>query len=590
MRQFRFFWMIFPALLLLSLATLAFSTWSNVGRVRELAVRETQNQLRLNMHQLEGALRLDADSLPGSFTKVVAHLAMPTHLRFTVVDTAGLVLADSEEDPRQMSNHADRPEIIQARSSGEGSSVRYSMTVERQMLYYARATTHGGKDVILRCAQPLADIEITSGEVVRRTLLLALLSGLLATVVAALVGYLFARPLEGLREGAESFARGNLHQKLGPFRTAEVHSLAESMNEMAEQLRTHIQRVSRQRQETEAIFASMHEAVFAIDREGVVLKCNTAGSTLLDLPEGEQVVGKELGQLVRSTAFNGLFDQLAQQDEVHGEFELTRRNPSRFIHFGGCPLRGDDGAARGYVVVLDDITRLHRMKEMQKDFVANVSHELRTPITSIRGFVETLEAGAKEVPEQRDRFLGIIGRQTERLGAIIEDLLALSRLEKEETVSNLEKASTAASTLVGGALRTCSFALEQKQMRVVTTVPEELTVPVNANLVEQALVNLISNAAKYSPEGTEIRVEACELPSGEVRFSVRDQGPGIAPRHQERIFERFYRIDKARSREMGGTGLGLAIVKHIARVHGGSVGVQSEPGSGSTFLLTLPRT
>jgi len=241
------------------------------------------------------------------------------------------------------------------------------------------------------------------------------------------------------------------------------------------------------------------------------------------------------------------------------------------------------------VVVFDDITRLRRMKEMQKDFVANVSHELRTPITSIRGFVETLEAGAKEVPEQRDRFLAIIGRQTERLGAIIEDLLALSSLEKEETVANLEKSPTAASTLVSGALRTCSFALEQKQMRVTTSVPEELAVSVAANLVEQALVNLISNAIKYSPAATSIDIGAEELPNGEVRFWVKDQGPGIAPRHHERIFERFYRIDKARSREMGGTGLGLAIVKHIARVHGGNIIVQSDGGTGSTFLLTLPR-
>jgi two-component system phosphate regulon sensor histidine kinase PhoR len=237
--------------------------------------------------------------------------------------------------------------------------------------------------------------------------------------------------------------------------------------------------------------------------------------------------------------------------------------------------------------VLNDITRLRRLEKVRRDFVANVSHELKTPITSIRGAVETMGEGALESPESAERFLEMIARQADRLNVIIEDLLMLSRLEGEEEGREIELEKASIAPVLRAAMRSCESKAAYKSVTLEATCDEDIAARIDAALLEIAVVNLMDNAIKYSESGSKVLV-SCEMSGGEIDIRVRDEGSGIAAKHLPRLFERFYRVDKARSRKLGGTGLGLAIVKHIAQVHGGSVSVESTPGEGSTFTIHLP--
>ena len=260
----------------------------------------------------------------------------------------------------------------------------------------------------------------------------------------------------------------------------------------------------------------------------------------------------------------------------------------RFLQAQGAVLRSEaQGEGIGALVVLHDVTQLRRLENVRREFVSNVSHELRTPITSITGFVETLLAGAKDEPEDRDRFLDIIKRHVERLNNIIEDLLALSRIEQSEERGTIERENIALREVLERALQNCQGEAEAREIRLDLQCDPELRANISPSLMEQAVVNLIDNAVKYSGSGGLVHVEA-EVRGGEVAIRVRDQGCGIAPEHLDRVFERFYRVDKARSRKLGGTGLGLAIVKHLVQLHGGRVGVESEVGKGSVFSICLP--
>ena len=281
-----------------------------------------------------------------------------------------------------------------------------------------------------------------------------------------------------------------------------------------------------------------------------------------------------------------VLDALSSDKPVEGEI-ILRNHSDRYIQTHGSALRDSEGKNVGVVVVLNDTTHLRRLEKLRSDFVANVSHELKTPITSIKGFVETLQEGAINDPEDAVRFLGIVAKQTDRLNAIIEDLLSLSRIEQDSGNAKIPLNMTAIENVLQLAVEVCGDKAKSKQIRLELNCPKELIAKINAPLLEQAIVNLVDNAIKYSDPGREIHIEAAKNHS-EVFIRVRDEGCGIAEDHLDRIFERFYRVDKARSRDMGGTGLGLSIVKHIAKTHQGNVTVESTPQVGSTFTLHLP--
>ena len=412
------------------------------------------------------------------------------------------------------------------------------------------------------------------------------------TVLAAGVGLVssqrISRSLRVMRASAEHFADGDFSHRLRVPNTPEMGNLAATLNDMAAQLEDQITVVTQQRNEQEAILVSMQEGVLALDPQAHVIAMNPAAEALLAV-SAAQARGRTVQEVIRNVGLQRLLaDAMSKAEPTTGEIVL-RGDEERFLQGTATALRDAAGRDLGMLVVLNDITQIRRLEIIRRDFVANVSHELKTPITSIKGFVETLRDGALDDRPQAVRFLEIVARHADRLHAIIEDLLSLSRLEQNNEIAEIPRPEVPLSPIVEAAVLDCSAKAAARHVTVVPSCVPGLHVKANAPLLEQAIVNLLDNAISYSNADGTVWLTA-RRENGAVRIDVRDEGIGIAPEHVPRIFERFYRTDKARDRASGGTGLGLAIVKHIAQIHDGQVSVASEVGQGSTFSLRLSQT
>lgn len=400
--------------------------------------------------------------------------------------------------------------------------------------------------------------------------------------------------LRALRVGIERITAGDAAHRLPQYERGQSGALSRALTRMAGVFNQRLRSLQQQRNELEAVLASMVEGVIAVDPEEKLLSLNNVGSELLRVSP-HRAIGRSIQEVVRNTALQQFVQRaLTHNDPIQGDFVLRLetqqgRGEDRYIQAQGAALMDASGQRIGALVVLHDVTRLRRLEMIRRDFVANVSHELKTPITAIKGAVETLIDTDEQTfdPESNARFLGIVSRQADRLHAIIEDLLALARIEQDAERDRVLLEETPVEEILRSAVEACEVAAAGREIELTLTCPESLMVRVNPALLEQAVVNLLDNAIKYCPAGTRVEVR-CTNVGGEVVVSVRDEGPGIEAEHLPRIFERFYRTDKARSRAMGGTGLGLSIVKHIANAHGGRVGVESTLGKGSTFRIHLP--
>jgi two-component system phosphate regulon sensor histidine kinase PhoR len=329
------------------------------------------------------------------------------------------------------------------------------------------------------------------------------------------------------------------------------------------------------------------EKILVVEDEEDILSLNRAAAKLLGVPNGF-ASGQPVAMVMRNTRLQEFVKKaLASSETVEQDIVFHRGESEQVLHMIGTALRDSKQTPIGAVIVLNDVTRLKRLETMRRDFVANVSHELKTPITSIKGFVETLLSGAMDKPEDNKRFLEIVAGQADRLNAIIDDLLSLSQLEQDAEKAKIVIEEIGLKPVLEMAIQACASKASKKTVRVDLDCPESVTARINPQLFEQAVVNLVDNAIKYSLPSTQVRVDV-SVGEGGITVAVTDEGRGIEKEHFPRLFERFYRVDRDRSREMGGTGLGLAIVKHIAQVHGGSVSVDSSVGKGSTFRIHLP--
>ncbi len=368
---------------------------------------------------------------------------------------------------------------------------------------------------------------------------------------------------------------------------AEIAALAEAMNAMAARLDERIRAVERQRNELEAVLGSMAEGVLAVDGDQRVISMNAAAGELLGC-DPARAVGRSIEEAVRNPGLHAVMLRAeGAEARVEGDLTVPGAQEDRFLQTRATLLRDPEGSVAGTLLVLNDVTRLRRLEGLRREFVANVSHELRTPITVIKGFAETLLEGGDEDREKAQRFLGIIAGQADRLQALFDDLLVLSRTEQQAERGEIEMKEAPVRGRGGERRGPLPGERPGEEHHHPHRLPEGRAARLNASLLEQAVFNLVDNAVRYSPAGTEVTVQAASA-DGEVTIVVRDQGPGIAAEHQGRIFERFYRVDKGRDRKSGGTGLGLAIVKHVVQAHGGRVSLQSAPGKGSAFTLHLP--
>lgn len=514
-------------------------------------------------------------------------LGAAANTRITVVLPTGKVVADSEESPETMDNHADRPEIKSALAGGFGVSTRFSATLQKRMMYVAVPMDSDSKTrAIVRVALPITAIEENLWSISSRIVLGGAVVALLAAGISWIVSRRITQPLSELKQGAERFARGDLQHPLKPGPSLEVAALADSMNRMAEQLDARIRQTVQHKNEQDAVLSSMIESVLAVDNDGNLIILNEAAAKLFGI-DPRSSLGRKMSELIRNTSFQKFVASVLGATNVIEEEITFHLAEDRYHRAHGTRLIGAGGEGIGAVVVLHDVTQIRRLERVRQDFVANVSHELRTPVTAIKGFVETLidtrPADAAEV----QRFLEIIAKNANQLSALIDDFLTLARIEQEERSAEtiLERANLA--RVVDAVVEACTRQIEERRIHVDVACPADIQARVNPSLLQQAIGNLLDNAVKYSKAGATVQLNVTVADS-EIRIKIRDEGPGIAQEHLPRLFERFYRVDRARSREQGGTGLGLAITKHVAEIHGGRVDVESRVGAGSTFSLYLP--
>jgi two-component system phosphate regulon sensor histidine kinase PhoR len=528
-----------------------------------------QLEQSLQQETRQFALRVDNDTTH-PLGQIAKETAAATGARATIIERSGKVLADSEANPETMENHAHRPEFAAALNGNLGEASRTSKTLGIDFLYTASPTTNGA----VRLAYQLAAIHETSVKIQRSLLRGSLLALLIAVVLSAAAAVLISRRLQRIVHFAERVAAGNLSARIEVVSTDEIARVAMALNTTAERLERSFAEVEAGRQQLEAVLNSMQAPVIAVNREEKIEWVNVAMNRLmpnrvrLHAPFLETIREPDLLFSVRETI---------RTRQIH----TTRAHvlPGRIYEATVAPM-----LAGSAVVLLHDLTQIERVEKTRRDFIANVSHELRTPLTSIQGYAETLldldsESGTRE-------FLEIIRKNASRMARLTEDLLTLARVESGE--QRFQTQEIPASQLMREAQQYFAEMAHLQGSELSIEMSHDAMVKADPEAVHQVFSNLISNAVKYCPPGTPIVIGANEREDG-IEFFVRDSGPGISSEHLPRLFQRFYRVDKARSRESGGTGLGLAIVKHIVLAHGGSVRVESELNHGSTFFFTLPK-
>jgi two-component system phosphate regulon sensor histidine kinase PhoR len=545
--------------------------------------------------RLQIAARMVAENAASGFTtdpeeliQTAVRVGRAIRVRITLVRADGVVLGDTREDASKMENHAQRPEIAGALKGKDEQIARFSTTLGERMLYVATPVrTTGGKIVgVVRAAIGTSEID----QEFARTRNAIIAAGCAVAAIAGAMGWWlaqrFARPIGNLSIGAQRIARGDLQEKLAVPDIDELAALAESLNQLAGQLEAHGHAIGRKGHEQEAVLASMAEGVLAVDSEERVISLNRAAAALIGGKQTD-MRGRNLQEVVRNADLRRFASRALESAEPIEDDLVLLGDREKILHVRGTALRDGDGRGVGAVIVLGDVTEFRLLERLRRDFVANVSHELKTPIASIKGFVETLLDGALDHRDDAVRFLRIVAGQADRLNSIIEDLLSLSKIERSEEAADLPLEPTTVRPVLEAAINDCQTKATERHIEVCLNCDDHIQATANSPLLEQAIVNLLDNAIKYSEPGSAIRIVSEQSPA-EVTIAVIDQGCGIETEHLPRLFERFYRVDRARSRKLGGTGLGLAIVKHIVQAHHGRITVESAFGAGSTFTIHLP--
>ena len=561
--------------------------------LERVAIESIEARLGTGARVLEDEARagLRAGGEARSLQTFAERAARRTNSRVTLIAPDGRVLADSERRPAdvaEMENHAARPEVRAALNGSAGRDVRRSGTLGTPLIYVAVPVSESGRVVgALRLAAPL-EAATPAYESLRGVMLAG---GAVALVVALGIGLFVAgrvtRPVVEMEDVARQMSEGNFRVRASVRSPDEIGTLGRSLNVMAGRLREKIDDLEREQAKATAILDAMVEGVIATDGHDHIILLNEGARGIFGLGQ-TRVERRPLLEVIRNVDLHGLLSEsraAADGEVVSREIKLPDP-PERVLQVHAVPLRftGDEP---GVVIILHDITELRRLEQVRTEFVANVSHELRTPLTAIQGYLETLLDGALEEPQHARKFLEIVFRHTERLGRLTEDLTDLSNIELGRISLRIEP--TDLTEVTESALAIIQPRAGSGRVTVKVSLPADMPeVLADRDRLAQILINLVDNAVKYTPAGGHVWVEAQRLPSGMVEVAVRDTGVGVPKADLPRLTERFYRVDKARSRELGGTGLGLAIVKHLVLAHGGELGIESELWKGTTVRFTLP--
>lgn len=523
-----------------------------------------------------------------SLDNLVKSLSPKIKSRITIINKVGKVLADSEksrQDTLKMDNHLARPEVNKALNGDIGIDTRYSPTLRIDMLYVAiPLKDQNGPIGVLRLALPLESVQNTLS-VIRKIVISGLI---LALALAFILGYIVTsriiKPVNRIIQVSRKFSEGDFSHRIMESSKDEIGELAATLNKMAEDLEDKIKEIKSQNQELAAIFNSMIEGIIVVDKSARIISINPAIEKIFGVSK-EAAQGRAFLEAIRNNEISGIIKSVLNNGKALSA-QVTLLLPVRKIfEINATPIFDKDAVA-GCLAVIHDITEIRRLETVRQDFVANVSHELKTPLTSIKGFIETLLEGALEDKKNSRNFLKIIQEHAERLNNLVNDLLSLSHLESSQILLDMKKFDLRDE--VKEVILGFGSQLKKSDIEIKNELAQNILVEADRDRIKQVFTNLIDNAIKFNRKDGLIRIYADEQ-DGKIKITVEDSGTGIPEKDIPRIFERFYRVDKARSRELGGTGLGLSIVKHIVELHGGMVGVESSEGLGSRFFFTLPR-
>jgi len=552
------------------------------GQVRQSRL----DRLRVSAQAIAGQLvRLVDDGEFQELADQVKRLDQETGLRITVIEQDGIVLAESRYDPLEMEDHSNRLEIRLAREIGTGSSSRTSLTLDRDMSYMAiRVPRADGTSLFVRVGENeheiSADLESVTNEVHR----IVFLVGLAAVGVSLVSASFFSRPVLSLIEEAHSVAVSHLGRDAVVFEQNELDSVRRVIRQLDEELIRLGSQIQQEARRLDVVLGGMDEGLIVVDANEKLLLANPAACQMFDI-EMPRDMGRPVWELIRHRSVERAISKAMKRDRPHQRIVELRGKPSKHLAVNATRLQDEESAL--VIVMFHDITDLHRLENVRREFVANVSHELKTPLASIQGFTESLLQGAMEDSEYNREFLQRILEQADRLNLLIQDMLALARVEAGE--HPFDDTAVDVQQVVNGCLAVQQSSAESRQIELLNAPPQSpLSVQADEEGVRQILDNLLDNAIKYSDPGGRVEV-GWELREEMVQLWVSDQGRGIPAESLDRVFERFYRVDKARSRELGGTGLGLAIVKHLAQAFEGDVWLTSTLGEGTTVCVSLPQ-
>ncbi len=560
------------------------------NNLTEFTYNRIENNIRRELSYVRSVLENHGNEKQNSYNidEVADETGKSLDRRVTIIGIDGTVFGDSElkgKELREVENHLYRQEVQEALKKEIGKSIRFSTTVKKHMLYVASVFGKNKPEGIIRLSVSLAEAEAVSDNI-KKILIIAIMVGFLfAIFISFIISTLIIKPIKQISLAAGDMAHGDLSRRVTVRTNDEIEDLAKAFNYMSEQIKTKMEEVTRNKTRIEAVFLSMFDGVIVIDRKSNIVLINETLERLLEV--NKNPIGKRPLEVIRNIELQEISDNALKTEKGVISREISVFMPEEKIFVIHATPIVEQGKSLGAVLVFHDITDLRQLEKVRRDFVANVSHELRTPISNIKGYAETLLEGAINDKKNAQDFLEIIHSDAERLATLINDILDLSKVESGKLAMELKPYSI--KLIITRVVSALSKQAKSKSISVEVNIPEDFpSVMVDETKMTQVFFNLLDNAIKYTEKNGKIEVTGL-LRSNSVEISVADNGIGIPEEDLPRIFERFYRVDKARSRELGGTGLGLAIVKHIAQAHNGSVRIKSILGKGSTFTVELPR-
>jgi two-component system, OmpR family, phosphate regulon sensor histidine kinase PhoR len=579
---------IFAYIMSVLLITLVISGFFTVQTIKKVNFSSIEEKLGSEAYILSQVLAADLQSSDIRHMKsTLDDISKELHVRITVIDNRGMVLGETSYDPRNMENHLQRQEIQEALQGAVGKEIRYSTTMKADLMYIAQPIYNADNVIgVVRLSTPIKEIEGMMKSI-NTNLLIALIPGLILSLLLVYrISVSITRPIKEIKNAAVDITHGKLDRSINIISSDEIGELAKAIDFMAASLKEKINSIKDKNTKMEAILSSVVNGIIAVDSHENILFINPMALKMLNITEVD-IVGKHLLQVIRNNKIDNMIKSILENRRFEeNEITVSYLEEKTFRLYSNAIKHPGSDEIIGIIIIIQDVTEIKRLEKMRSEFVANVSHELKTPLTSIKGFVETLKLGAIEDNEATIRFLNIIEDEPDRLNRLITDILSLSELETKKTKPRLELINT--TDKIMEIVSMLQNQAGKKNISLKTNIAADVsTLKGDSDQFKQMLINLIDNAVKYTTEGGVVEVAAYNSESNVV-IRIKDNGIGIPKEHIPRLFERFYRVDKARSRNVGGTGLGLAIVKYIAMQFESKIEVQSEVSKGTEFILTIP--